>query len=42
MGKIEKQFKKGRYSNMFRAYVGVQGDKLLNQQEFYEEWDQAF
>lgn len=30
MGKIEKNFKKGRYSNMFSAKVGIEKQKFIN------------
>lgn len=34
MGKIDKTFKKGRYSNMFDGEVGFFWKTLLNRQEF--------
>ena len=38
MGKIDKNFKKGRYSNMFDAGVGIFWKTLLNRQQFEDKW----
>lgn len=42
MGKIDKTFKKGRYSNMFDGEVGFFWKTLLSKQEFEKKWDEEF
>lgn len=42
MGKIDKTFKKGRYSHMFDGTVGVFWKTLLNRNEFEEKWEKEF
>ena len=34
MGKIEKNFKLNRYSNMFKLKIGIEKQKFINKEEF--------
>lgn len=42
MGKIDKTFKKGRYSNMFYPNVGIFWHNLINEKQFYDAWEVEF
>ena len=42
MGKIDKTFKTGRYSNMFDGTVGLFWKSLLDRKEFEEKWEIEF
>jgi DNA-binding transcriptional regulator GbsR (MarR family) len=42
MGKIDKTFKKGRYSNMFDADVGFCWKNLLTRNQFEDKWEEEF
>lgn len=42
MGKIEKNFKKGRYSHMFDPEVGIFWKRFLSRADFEKKWDLEF
>jgi hypothetical protein len=42
MGKIEKNFKLGRYSNMFTKSTGIEKQKFIDRKEFSELWHNSY
>lgn len=42
MGKIEKNYKKGRYSHMFEPEVGIFWKRFISRADFEKKWDLEF